>query len=166
VGLVDFEARYLRYALATASHYLGGLVFLLAFLALPWTLDRMVPLNALSDHRKDTMNKLKKTLFAVLGIGAAMGLGSLIVSPGGFWIKTPVGEKWAPKPGDKDSGFTWTAYHYRRMGYLPYRADDMCGMGAEIAGQKEGESGEELNARVIAEAKRQEAQEASWPRLP
>lgn len=119
------------------------------------------------------MNQLKKTtfartLFAVLGIGAAVGLGSLIISPWGFWEKTSVGWKRVPEP-TKITDWTMDVYFYRVHGELPC-FPTFCGMEPEenvrIAVRKH----KVYRARIIAEAKRQdaqqEAQEATCPRLP
>lgn len=106
------------------------------------------------------MNRLKnlvtkERLCGVLGILAAVGLGSLVETP-----RHDQGWKTIPVPRDENK-LTTAVYFYRCNGSLPSQTF-YCGFTSE----EEIKADKAFDAVVITEAKRQEAQEASWHRLP
>lgn len=119
------------------------------------------------------MNQLKKTLFAVLGIGAAVGAASLINSPQwGYW--TPLMRHYQNRvrmprlldplklTPEQRYDFNNAVREYRERGYLePPVTGFYCTSGDPMEEinrmRREADRWKEFEAHVISEANRQEA---------
>lgn len=132
--------------------------------------------NLLMGKLLKTMKRPKKTIFALLGIVASVGYASLIVTPPRGYQVALSEEEFRrlrvplPKQGDE---FSHDVFLYRALGCLPshnFEAELMtrCGLGltekqiqADYQAIKaKRQAMKERDTRVIAEVKRQEAQEA------
>ena len=111
------------------------------------------------------MGRSKKIILTLLGIAASVGYASLIVIPPRGCQVALSGEEFrrlqVPLPKQKDE-FSLEVYLYRTSGSLPSQALQFrCGFGlTERQIQADLQALKERDARVIAEAKRQEAREA------
>lgn len=113
------------------------------------------------------MDYFKKTIVAGLGILAAVGCASIIVSPWGRWItlSPDTSTKWVPIPTE-ETPLTIGVFFYRLNGSLPSSVQMRCGFGmTEKSLQEEDQRAKALDVQVIAEARWQEAQEAPLRRL-
>ena len=128
--------------------------------------DQVYPRNRKAVREKITMNRPKKTIFALLAIAASVGNASLIVTPPRGYQVALSEEEFRrlqvplPKQGDE---FSHDVFLYRISRWLP---SDHLGCGFTYVGltekqiQAKQQAIKERDARVIAQAKRQEAQEA------
>jgi hypothetical protein len=111
------------------------------------------------------MNRPKKITLALLGIAASVGCTSLIITPSREG-QVALPEEYlrrlqVPLPKQEDE-FSLEVYVYRTSGALPsHSLQFRCGLGlTEKQIQADQQALKEHDARVIAEAKRQEAREA------
>ena len=111
------------------------------------------------------MKRTKKIILTLLGIAASVGYASLIVTPLRECQVALSEEEFrrlqVPLPKQKDE-FSLEVYLYRTSGTLPsHSLQFRCGFGlTEKQIQADQQALRERDARVIAEAKRQEAREA------
>ena len=111
------------------------------------------------------MTRSKKIIFATLGIAASVGYTSLIVTPPREYLGALPEEEFrrlqVPLPKQKDE-FSLEVFLYRTSGTLPsHSLQFRCGLGLTERQIQAGQQAlRERDARVIAEAKRQEAREA------
>lgn len=113
------------------------------------------------------MDYFKKNIVAGLGILAAVGCASIIVSPWGRWItlSPDTSARWVPIPPE-ETPLTIGVFFYRLNGSLPSSVQMRCGLGMTAQQIKEEDQrAKALDTQVIAEARRQEAQEAPLRRL-
>lgn len=112
------------------------------------------------------MDYFKKTSVAGLGILAAVGCASVVVSPWGRWIKLSpnTSAKWVPIPTE-ETPLTIGVFFYRLNGSLPSQELHCYSVMTEQRRKEEDQRFKALDAQVIAEARRQEAQEAPLRRL-
>lgn len=113
------------------------------------------------------MDYFKKNIVAGLGILAAVGGASMVVSPWGRWIKLSpnTSGRWVPIPTE-ETPLTIGVFFYRLNGSLPSSVQMRCGLGMTVQRIKEEDQrAKALDAQVIVEARRQEAQEAPLRRI-